>query len=136
MRGRVWLKENLSREIGERVIGFGIVIGQYGVNIANFQPNATQAEAIKNRFAALAQGEGEMNRIAAALRTSQGVTLEDAVINAMLLVGAAVAKTGQVPEIIFPDGNGDGDNAGRRPPLRPRPQAPAHQRPIGGMATD
>ena len=136
VRGRAWLKENLSREIGERVSGFGIVIGQFGVNIANFQPNATQVDAIKNRSAATVQGEGEMNRIAASLQASQEVSREDAIINTMLLVAAAIAKTGQIPEIVFPEDNGDGDYAGRRPPLRPRSQPPAHPHPLGGVSAD
>jgi len=135
VRGRVWLKENLSREIGERVSGFGIVIGPFGVNIANFQPNAAQVEAIKNRSAALTQGEAEMNRIAASLRTTQEVTRESTILNMMLQLAAAIAKTGQVPELVFPDENSvnNADNVSRRIPNRPRPENPI--RPLG-MATD
>jgi regulator of protease activity HflC (stomatin/prohibitin superfamily) len=135
VRGRAWLKETLSREIGQRVKGFGIIVGEFGANIAGFQPNASYLEALKERSAAYTQGQAEFERNRPTLTAAQELTREPAIINMLLSLASTIAKTGQIPEIVFPDNSASpsqGDSINRRVPNRPRTN-PIHP---GGYATD
>jgi regulator of protease activity HflC (stomatin/prohibitin superfamily) len=135
VHGRAWLKENLSREIGQRVRNFGILVGEFGVNIAGFQPNASYLEALKERSAAYTQGLAELERNRPALTAAQELTREPAIISVLMSLASTITKTGQIPEIVFPDSTAPTsltDNATRRTPNRPRTN-PIHP---GGYATD
>lgn len=131
--GRAILKRTMSEKISERVRGFGIFIDpQFGVNIANIQPNEVFHKAMQENSAAKVLGQAAVERLRPALE-QLGQDQEAAMTNLVMQIASAIIKTGQVPETIYTDGNSgntqnirEQDNIDTR--IRPRnPRTPREQ---------
>jgi regulator of protease activity HflC (stomatin/prohibitin superfamily) len=105
--GRSYLKQALSSALAERVHGFGALLNpRFGVNIVDIQPNEEYRRAMKEESVAKAIGSAAAIRLEPLMEQFSDKTKEKAFFTLILQIAAAVAKTGQPPDIIFPDPNG------------------------------
>lgn len=104
--GRTYLKATLSSEVAERVRGFGIFINpRFGVNIANLQPNEEFRKALMEESAAGAVGSAAVTRMGPLLDRIVEQKQEKAVYMLIMQIASAVAKTGTIPDVLFPNPN-------------------------------
>lgn len=130
-RGRRDLKMQLSAALAERVRGFGILLNpRFGVNIVDIQPNDAYRRALMEESAAAALGSAAAFRLAPMLEKLFAQNQEKAMAALMLQIASAVAKSGEVPDVIFPNtdeyrsggitqGNGQGSNLPNIPGYSP-----------------
>jgi regulator of protease activity HflC (stomatin/prohibitin superfamily) len=136
--GRSYLKQALSSALAERVHGFGILLNpRFGVNIVDIQPNEEFRQAMKEESVAKAIGSAAAIRLEPLMEQFSDKGKEKAYFMLIMQIAAAVAKTGNAPDIIFPNdfsangmksGNGHGPlypNFSGFPPTPRRPKSVA-----------
>lgn len=104
--GRSYLKSALSEEIASRVRGFGILINpRFGVNVVNLQPNEEFRKALMEESAAGALGSAAVSRLKPLIEQFIEQKQEKAVYALVMQIASAVAKHGNIPDVIFPNSN-------------------------------
>lgn len=104
--GRGYLKQALSGSLAQRVHGFGILMNpRFAVNIVNIQPNAEFKKALMDESAAKALGTAAATRLAPLVQGFVDQQQEKAVFALIMQIASAVAKTGEIPDVMFPDQN-------------------------------
>jgi regulator of protease activity HflC (stomatin/prohibitin superfamily) len=139
--GRGYLKQALSGALEERVRGFGILMNpRFAVNIVNIQPNSEFKKALMEESAAKALGTAAAERLTPVVQSFLDQKQEQAVVALIMQIASAVVKTGQIPDVMFPDlsehpaggifdGNGRGSNF---PGMRGFPPSPRKPKSIAG----
>lgn len=139
--GRSYLKQALSSALAERVRGFGILLNpRFGVNIVDIQPNEEFRQAMKEESVAKAIGSAAAIRLEPLMEQFSDKTKDKAFFTLILQIAAAVAKTGNAPDIIFPSPNdfsAGGISPGNgRDPLHPNlsgfPSTPRKPKSVAG----
>lgn len=104
--GRGYLKQALSSALAQRVHGFGILMNpQFAVNIVNIQPNAEFKKALMEESAAKALGTAAANRLNPLVQNFLDHKQEQAVFSLLMQIASAVAKSGEIPDVMFPNQN-------------------------------
>ena len=105
-QGRSNLKQLLSSTLAERVREFGILVNpRFGVNIVNLQPNEAFQEALKEGSVARTIGGAAVDRMRPLFEQFSDQDQAKAFIALVIQIASAVARTGQSPDIIFPNTN-------------------------------
>lgn len=103
--GRVYLKKAISAALAQRVKSFGILVGRYAAGIMNLQPNEAYQRALQEETVARTIGHAAADRIRPMLEQFGDRDQSAAFLALIMQIAAAVAKTGQSPDVIFPNGN-------------------------------
>jgi hypothetical protein len=101
--GRTYLKQALSIQLSHRVQSFGIVMNRFAVSVMNLQPNETFHQALQEGSAAKAIGSAAAERVRPMLEQFRDQDQQKAFLTLLMQIAAAVAKTGELPDIFFPD---------------------------------
>lgn len=101
--GMAYLKHALSSALAYRLRGFGILMNRFGVNIMNLQPNKPFQQALQEESVAKAIGNAAADRIRPLFEQFSDQGQEKAFLTLLMQIAAAVAKTGQFPDITFPN---------------------------------
>ncbi len=118
------IKRLLSKEVAERMKGFGIVINEgHGVMPVAIQPNQMYQDAVQASRAATPIGEAALERLLPVLDAMKKFLPENAQAALLLEVASKIVETGQLPEIVLspsseiPISLSRGNGNGHRPPL-------------------
>lgn len=104
--GRAFLKSTLSGEVANRVRGFGILINpRFGVNVVDLQPNEEYRKALMEESAAGALGSAAVSRLTPLIERFIEQKQEKAIAMLIMQIASAVAKNGEIPDVIFPNPN-------------------------------
>lgn len=101
--GRSYLKQALSSAAAHRVRSFGILMNRFAVSIMNLQPNKAVQRALQEESVAKTIGNAAADRIRPLLEEYGGKGQEQAILALVMQMAAAVQKTGQMPDVVFPN---------------------------------
>lgn len=139
--GRSYLKQAMSAALAERVSGFGILVNtRFGVNIVNLQPNEQFRKALMEESAARSLGTAAVSRLSPLLEKVLEQKQEKAIYMLIMQIASAVAKSGEVPDVIFPSSNDypagglshESMQGSNLPSIPGLPRSPARPRSIAG----
>lgn len=98
------IRAALSEAVGQRARNFGLIIEpSYGVAIINLQPNETYRKALEEQSAAAAQSEAAFRRLQPMMAQLTQGNMPDGLQALYLQIAAAIAKGGEIPDVIFPE---------------------------------
>lgn len=101
--GRSYLKQALSSAVAHRVRSFGILMNRFAVSIMNLQPNKTFQQALQEETVAKTLGNAAAERVRPLFDQFSNKGQERAFLTLIMQMAAAVAKTGEMPIITFPN---------------------------------
>lgn len=100
--GMSYLKQALSSALAYRVRGFGILMNRFAVSIMNLQPNKAFQQALQEESVAKTLGNAAADRVRPLFEQYSNKGQESAFLTLIMQMAAAVAKTGEMPNITFP----------------------------------